>query len=137
MKEINVEEIMAEIRQEIKDKGYTPDMLSFRDPNAAVEEYCEFDHDEFRDTIGFLEATKYVPWKNPTGHGLKGFVKKVILKLVGPLIAPISDGQNTYNHQVTAAFTQLLGYVNQQNKQLEAYSKEIEELKKRLEKTEK
>lgn len=31
MSELNVEKIMEEIREEIKEKGYTNDMLSFSD----------------------------------------------------------------------------------------------------------
>lgn len=138
MKQINVEEIMEEIRQEIKDKGYTPDMLSFRDVNSSYVQIREFNSDEFKNTVGFIEASKYVPWKieNP-GSGLKGTLKRMIQRVVGPIIGPLSDKQNNYNQQVAEAFSELLGYVEQQNSLMKEYEKKIELLHGSSEETEK
>ena len=133
--EINVEEIMAQIRQEIKDKGYTADMLSFRDESGSFAVVLEFDNDVFTDTVGHIEMTKYVPWKQEiAGNGLKSVAKKIVQKLIGPILAPASDGQNIFNQQVAEAFEQLLGYIAQQNKCLEEYKEKIDCLQKELEK---
>ena len=130
MKAINVEEIMAEIRQDIIDKGYTPEMLSFRDVNASYIGAVDFNPDEFRYMVGALEATKYVPWKQENiGTGVKGFIKKVVRKLVGFVVAPMSDGQNLYNQQVASAFAQLLGYIESQNRLIEEYEDVLKSLK--------
>lgn len=137
MQEINVEEIMEQIRNDIKEKGYTPDMLSFKDSNASYAVARAFDSEEFRNTVGHIEMTKYVPWKQDiTGQGVKGTAKKAIQKLIGPIIAPASDGQNVHNQQVAEAFAQLLGYVAMQGKLIEEQEEKIASIQKRLEELE-
>ena len=138
MKEINVEEIMAEIRQEIKEKGYTPDILSFRDENASFVTVHEFSSKDFMNTVGHLEMTKYVPWKQDNiGSGAKGMVKKAVRKVIGPIIAPVSDKQNVYNNQVTDAFGQLLGFIEMQSKAIEELERKVEALQEDMKKLEK
>ena len=138
MKEINVEEIMAEIRKEIEEKGYSPDMLTFKDVSDRYIDGRSFDLEEFKNTIVSLELTKYVPWKQENlGGGLKGFIKKTVQKLIGFIIMPISDGQNAYNQQTAAAFFQLLGFVEKQHKVIEEYENKLGEMQKIIDKMEK
>ena len=135
--DINVENIMEEIRKEIKEKGYSPDMLSFKDVNASYEVERNFNKKEFTNTVGQVEMTKYVPWKHENlGSNAKGTAKKVVQKLVGPIIAPMSDGQNVYNQQVAEAFSQLLGYVSRQEKLLKEYEEKLRYIETRIEKLE-
>ena len=136
MKEINVEEIMEEIRREIRDKGYTSDMLSFTDvknPIAEAEE-MNFNINEFRNTVNTVLNTKYVPSRTDEniGSGIKGFIKRVVRKLVWFNIAPISDKQNIFNEQVSTAFLQLFSYIEEQDKLMKAYKDDIEYLKEEL-----
>ena len=137
MKEINVEEIMAEIRQEIKDKGYTADMLSFKDVTTPVDDAGHFSLEEFRNTVGVISASRYVPGRTNEniGNGVKGLIKKVIRKLVWFNIAPISDGQNMYNEQVATALLQILNYIEEQNRQMEEYKEKLDLLQDRLDST--
>ena len=102
---INVEEIMEQIRQEIREKGYTPDMLSFRDVNASHFKENEFSRKDFENVVNRLEMTKYVPWKQDNnGTGIKGLIKKIVKRIMSPIIAPVSDKQNVFNNQVADAF---------------------------------
>lgn len=138
MSEINVEKIMEEIREDIKRKGYTEDMLSFKDikmPVASV--VTDFNIDEFRDMVSQAQVTKVVSWRaNNIGGGIKGLIKKVIRKMVGFVVAPLADSQNVFNQNAANIFLQLVGYVESQNKLIEQYEERIGELQNRVEELE-
>lgn len=134
MKEINVEEIMAEIRNEIKEKGFTADMLSFTEISMPSPHVSEFNIDDFRRTIAAIESSKYVPGRTDDniGHGIKGLIKRVIRKLVWFNIAPMSDKQNIYNDHIATALYQMLSFIELQNTQMEEYDEKIKSLKDEL-----
>ena len=96
MSEINVEKIMEEIREDIKRKGYTEDMLSFSEikmPTASMS--TDFNIDEFKALIQQVQSSWLVSWRaDNIGGGIKGFVKKVIRKITGFVVAPLADAQN-------------------------------------------
>ncbi len=101
-KTINIEEIMHGIRQEIKEKGLSPDMLSFEDvpyqkPGDAVSG-CSLDSEEVRNAMVYLNGHYNVqPYKPLGGNALFVFIKKVIRKLVKFYIEPIVNDQNNFN----------------------------------------
>ena len=96
---INIEEIMQGIRQEIKDKGLTSDMLSFEDvpyrkPGDAVSG-CTMDSEEVRNAMVYLNGHYNIqPYKPLGGNALFVFVKNFIRKLYDKLIA---FDQNDFN----------------------------------------
>ena len=57
-------------------------------------------------------------------------------KIVGFVVAPMSDGQNLYNQQVASAFAQLLGYIENQNRLIEEYEGVLKALKDKQESAE-
>lgn len=99
---INIEEIMQGIRQEIKDKGLTSDMLSFEDvpyrkPGDAVSG-CTMDSEEVRNAMVYLNGHYNIqPYKPLGGNALFVFVKKVIRKLTKFYVEPIVFDQNDFN----------------------------------------
>lgn len=138
MNSINVDEIMETIRKEIKEKGYNADMISFKDVSVQKLQNYEFNPDAFYNAVLFLDTNKYIPWKQEKlGKSIKGIFKKIVQKLIGFVIAPISDTQNVYNQQVAAAFLHLLGFIEEQSTLLEEYDKRIENLEKTLKSLEK
>lgn len=101
-KTINIEEIMQEIRQEIKEKHLTADMLSFEDvpytkPGDAVHGYG-LDSQEVKTAMVYLNSHYNVqPYKPLAGNPVFVFIKKVIRKLAKFYIIPIVDEQNQFN----------------------------------------
>lgn len=92
-KEINIEEIMSQIRQEIREKGLTPDMLSFED--VPFDAAANTDAGE---ALKFLAAHCYVePYRRLTGNPCKVFIQKVIRKLTKFYVEPIAAAQNAVN----------------------------------------
>ena len=91
---INIEEIMAEIKQSIKEQGLTADMLSFEDvpykKNAQSGSASEA-HD-------YVSTHYYIqPYKELQGNPVKVFIKKVIRKLTKFYVEPVVFEQNDFN----------------------------------------
>ncbi len=101
-KAINIEEIMDEIRREIKEKGLSADMLSFEDvpcpkPEDAIKGNA-LDSEEIRNALIYMNGHYNVqPYKPLGGNALVVFIKKVIRKLTKFYVEPVVFEQNTYN----------------------------------------
>lgn len=125
-KTVNIEEIMQGIRQEIKDKGLTSDMLSFEDvpyrkPDAVVNGAGT---EEVQESLIYLNAHYNVqPYKPLGGNALVVFIKKVLRKLMKFYIEPIVNDQNQFNANVVRVL----------NAQQDADAPDVQELVKRLE----
>lgn len=91
---INIEEIMAEIKQSIKDQGLTADMLSFEDvpyrKNAQSGSASE--------ALDYISTHYYIqPYKELKGNPVKVFIKKVLRKLIKFYVEPVVFEQNDFN----------------------------------------
>ena len=155
MQEINIEEIMQQIRAEIKEKGYTNDMLSFND---IVADSVEMNVDKF-DKVLFNEEIYSLNsfWNIQTEHALVSagalktklsvFIKKVIRKLIRFYIIPIVSEQNTFNANVVRTMNLVNCYITENERlsetvtinqeQIEKLVQENNELKKKVELLEK
>ena len=91
---INIEEIMSEIKRNIKEQGLTADMLSFGDVpfNKTAQSGSA------PEALDYLTSHYYIqPYKEIQGNPVKVFVKKVLRKLVTFYVAPIVFEQNDFN----------------------------------------
>ena len=84
MEQINVEEIMQDIRTQIAERGYTKNELKFADVAAKageisdeIDDYFELDH--FGLTVERMNSTRKVQcWRLIGGNRLAVFFKKII-----------------------------------------------------------
>lgn len=137
METINVEKIMQEIREQIKEKGYTNDMLSFTEVQARNVVFCEYNENTYAGILHDLGVLAYVPWyRDLSKNAIKGFVQKVIRKFCSFFVAPISDQQSQFNDRVAKGFGQIAGYMEQSENQINACVKTIELLEGKIEKLE-
>ena len=97
MDNINTEEIMAQIRQEIKEQGLTPDMLSFEDiPYRKPAQSGSAD-----EIMAWLDSHSYVqPYKQLSGNPAAVFGKKTVRKLTKFYIEPIAAEQSDINANI-------------------------------------
>lgn len=136
-KVIDVEKIMQQIRDDIKEKGYTNDMLSFYEVKIETDGVGSYNENEFKHILHNINVRCSIPWyRDISQGGVTAFVKKVIRKLCTFLIAPMSDDQNFYNAEVAKEFNQVAGYITQTEEQLELYKKNIELLEEKISKLE-
>lgn len=105
MENINVEQIMEDIRKDIKEKGMTLDVPSFDDiplkegsvgSDAALQDLDS----ELDQTIFRLEGECDVQYYYPMQKGVKSMIKKVIRKTVHCVFFPIMESQNRFNKDV-------------------------------------
>lgn len=124
MVDINIEKIMEEIRNEIKDKGYTNDMLSFNDVQVDSTDVNvnKFDKVVFNEELYTLNTLWNIQLYHNLGDakGIKSkiivFIKRVIRKCVKFYIEPIINEQSTFNATAVRTFNLLNCYITEQTK---------------------
>lgn len=112
---INIEEIMSQIKREIKEKNLTADMLSFEDvPYEKPTDMSSGSSLEDCDSaLTYMNTHYYIqPYKELQGNPLKVFFKKVIRKLIKFYVEPVVFDQNDFNANTTKALNSLRSAVN-------------------------
>jgi len=133
MEQINIEQIMEEIRQEIRDKGYINDLFSFDDViESAAENKTLEDYYDILNNIWNVQAYRVLP----AGGGILGkfkvFVKKVLRKSIKFYIEPIVEDQDEFNANTVHILNLINSYMDINNKKMEMLKEEIENLKKQM-----
>lgn len=107
---INIEDIMLQIKREIKEKGLKADMLSFED----VPYDQPVDMADGSDLSACDEALNYInshysiqPYKELQGNPIKVFFKKVIRKLTKFYVEPVVFEQNEMNANIARVLNSL------------------------------
>lgn len=129
---IDIEEIMAQIKREIKEKNLTSDMLSFEDvpykKPIQVSRSGNASLDDADEALSFMNAHYYVqPYKPITGNPLKVFIKKVIRKLTKFYVEPVVFEQNEFNAN-TVSILNILSNIaqNQEPCEMDALAEKLE-----------
>ena len=125
---INVEEIMAKIRQNIKDKGYVEEeKINNFDFTPQISE-----EDNFRYDLDILNRVWNVNLEREilSRNKLFSFVKKVIRKLTRWYVVPMMQDQITFNSYAVRSINNLNKQMEKQNERLEKLlDKKAEEIK--------
>lgn len=137
MQQINVEQIMEEIRAEIREKGYTADMLSFMDVPLPAEHENTTDGSPAADAVEQMRRTSFIAWRRPVNSGIKGIVKRVLYKLTGFIVAPVTEDQTVFNSSAVSMAEQIWAAFEAQQKELAHQKEMIRNLQKRLSNLEK
>lgn len=134
MQEINVEQIMQEIRDEVAKKGLKASDLRFADVSAAgegLELPTEYDPEGMKKQITYLNAI----WETADAietrstNKVKLFVKKIINKMVMVVMWPNIVAQDVFNLAVVNTFNQM----KLMTEEFEALKQDHEDLKKKYE----
>ena len=137
MEAINIEAIMQEIREEIKEKGYTYDMLSFNDIEIDSDDLVarRFNRWTFEDSVDFANRNWQVQAYRvlETNGGLKtkliNFVKKIVRKCTKFYVEPVVRDQNVFNANAVKLFSLMQCYVSEKQEQIDELIREQENLK--------
>jgi len=129
-----IEDIMEEIRREIKEKNLSSDMLSFEDvPYKKSEEMGNGAgnlNEEAEISLKYINSHYSVqPYKQLCGNPLSVFVKKVIRKLTKFYVEPIVAEQNEFNGHAV----KVINAVNNLGKADKDSAQEISDLINRIE----
>lgn len=125
---ICIDDIMQQIKNEIKEKNLTSDMLSFDDvPYKTAEEMNLADKNILQDTEPasiYVNSHYYIqPYKELSGNPFAVFVKKVIRKLTKFYVEPITFEQNEFNVNVVRLINSLRNSENNRNADAEKSDK--------------
>lgn len=131
VEKIDVEKIMDEIRQEIREKGYDASMLSFQDVDGEDElplgQEEKFRLEELERRVQEASLRAEVPWYYQAEGSLPvRLMKKVIRKLIRFAYVPIVENQNRENQVLAQSLRQLLAYVKEQQERVEILEKRLE-----------
>lgn len=134
---INVEEIIREIRDEIKKRGYTDEMLGFSEITYSSEAETVYNISTCKEIVCNLNCNWNVEWyREIPGNNFIRFLKKVIRKSCAFLIRPMSEQQVFFNANVTNGFNQLMAYIEDLENQKSTYEEEIKSLEEKIVKLE-
>lgn len=139
MEKINVEEIMAEIRAEIREKGYADNEIPFSDIECLVGGTdVPFDKKDFKDDIGLMDESRTIFAYRDLTSTRKGvgpiitFFKKVLRKMVAFYVEPIVDDQNRFNELTTRTIAQTVRRFNDEDNQMAELEKMIYKCERRI-----
>lgn len=106
---INIEEIMADIRKKIKEENLTADMLSFEDVPYKKPVQVQANTLEAADeSLRYLNTRYYIqPYKELKGNPVVVFIKKVLRKLMKFYVEPVVFEQNDFNANTVAVLNTL------------------------------
>lgn len=129
-----IEDIMQEIRREIKEKGLTSDMLSFEDvPYKKAEDMSAETGNLSKDaeiSLRYINSRYSIqPYKELGGNLITVFIKKVIRKLTKFYVEPVVFEQNEFNGhavKVINALNNSVGGENDSAAKLEEMMEKIE-----------
>ncbi len=141
--EINVEEIMGEIREQIRREAVMADIPSFEDipireeKTAATTDSTEAERE--KDWPFLLSSLQYanngcdIPYYWSFGpNSPKTFAKRVVRKLLKCLIAPILAMQNNFNAHAVRCLNQLRYFVESILAQLDNNRGELDEFRRNV-----
>lgn len=141
MEKINIEEIMEQIRADIKERGLKDDEIEFDSIVLLDGGNSSFYSDEVYDQLvnEIDKLSEVQSYRELYGNPIERFIKKIIRRLVAFYIESIVDDQNRFNKNVYSGF--VMNYrkfqddeIKLQNleKKMYEYEKRIMELEKQL-----
>ena len=143
-KKISMDELIQELEKSEEQRGYSDNIPDFN--NVVVDDMIALDEkysfDRLRQLMEEMKRGYNVSVDAPIpGGGAKGFVKKVLRKLVLPVIRPMNEQQVAFNLAVVQCLNQIFLYIEPNGERLapadENSDKNSTELHKRLDTIEK
>ncbi len=133
MLQYNTGELIQLIREDIKSKGYSPDIPGFQDVSELYGLMHPYNYDELVGIVYQMNLGYHVKlFRELPGGPVVVFIKKIIRWFMVFLMAPVLDEQNTFNGNVTSSVEQLLGYIDEQNYLIKNMEKRIEQLEEKV-----
>jgi hypothetical protein len=139
MESINIDRIMDEVREEIKDKGYTIQETTFSEIPIVdlngLKVSDKFDLDEYEEELSFLKYRWNLPinMEFVSDNACKRIIKKIIQKLIRCVTAQMISRQNEVNENLVLTNVQIRNYIVKNEKQKKEMQKRIQDLEQEIE----
>lgn len=137
MKEINVEQIMQEIKEDIQKRGYADEDIDFENITGNVKAVLgvktDFSAYELECAIrGASDMHRIEYYRMIPKGGIKSFIQRSIRKMVKFMMIPMVDQQNQFNYQTVVCLRQFEAFVKEHDIQMEQKEQMIEGLEEKL-----
>lgn len=136
MENINIEDIMAEIREDIRNKGYKDDEIQFSDiilSSVATPYNMQAYKEELEKMAGDRMVLSYrdIASDRPGIGPVITFFKKIFRRMTAFYVEPIVDDQNKFNEEATNLFAQALNKFAEDDERISELERELYDCKKR------
>lgn len=137
MKEIDIEQIMDEIRADIQKRGYKDEDIDFENLTGNVKATLgvktDFSAYEFSHALtDSCNAHKIEYYRMIPKGGLKSFIQRFIRKMVKFMMVPMVDQQNRYNYQMVVCMRQMEAFIEEHKQQMEQKEQQIDGLEEQI-----
>lgn len=123
---MNIEDVMADIRRDIKDSGADKIPLSFDDSKYTKHNNGSASLDDAVEYIAYNHEVQ--PYQIYTGNPIKVFMKKVLRKMAAFFVVPVVQQQNDLNSN----FMVVAEAVKQQKEEIELMKRQLDDLNTRI-----
>lgn len=128
---------MKEIEENIKERGYTEEVLNFEqieyDRQNTIYTTEEYDFDKLNAYIQNARAGATIPYyRDISNNVIVKFVKRIIRKISCFLIVPIVEEQNIFNLNVINSLNQLEQYIKIKDEEMKKKDSRIKTLEKQI-----
>lgn len=134
MERINVEEIVEQIRNDIKERGIKDSEVLFESIailNGGTG--CMYNDEAYEEVLNEVNSCSMVQsYRDLLGNPIERFIKKVIRRLVAFYIESIVDDQNRFNKNVYSALVMNRMKTKEDDEQIEILEKKLYEYEKRI-----
>ena len=137
---INIESIMEEIREEIKEKGYTNDLLSFDDCQVSLEgsSLNNFEKRAFYEEIVSINHS----WNIAPDHAISFsgniirrifvIIKKIVRRLIKFHVDPIVNDQSAFNSNLVKTMNMINAYIDEKEIEIERLNRRQEQMQNQI-----
>ena len=139
MEQINIEDIMKQIRTEIREKGYVDNELQFSDIAClAGGSGVPFDMNQYKEEVESANESRLVLSYRDISSDRAGvgkiitIVKKIVRKVVCFYIEPIVDDQNRFNEFSTRIMTQSVSRFEEDDQKIDELEKKLYDCEKKI-----
>lgn len=135
--EINVENIMEEIRMKIKERGESCDLLDFEMvpyESSTASNGEAFSMAAFEQNLNLANQNYLVQaYRMLSGNPIGVFIKKVIRKLSKFYVEPIVEDQNQFNVYMLRSMNSVYSYIKENNNDSKTIVQDLDKTVKMLE----
>ena len=135
MQKIDMEQISKEIQEAAKTRGY-PEKIPEFEGNAGCNSdiIIHYNFSELQESIKDLSLYATISeYPEQFGNGIKGFVKRFIIKCVRFYILPIVEKQNLFNRTAENSAMQVYSYIYEKEQKIDKLQKQIDSLQQEIE----
>lgn len=138
MENINVEEIMQEIREDIRKRGLEDKEIAFKDIMLlGGGTGAPYNGDAYKDTLSqAAENCEVRSYRELSGNPVARLIKKMNRRMIAFYIESIVDDQNKFNRSAYKAMTMSLSKFEEDNDKMAVLEKKLYECEKRIQQLE-